>query len=188
MVELLSRNWGWIVLRGVVSILFGIVVVLTTTTAPTMLVLYFGIFAVVDGISMIISAAADRRAAPIWPELVFGGLFGIAAGVAAFVWPGLTGAVLLALIAAWAIVLGVMEIIAAIRLRKVIADEFMLVLAGLAWLLVGVLIALMPHAGALAIGLTIGILAIGAGVFLMVLGFRVHNWARRVDSTASALA
>ncbi len=188
MVDLLSRNWGWIVLRGVVSILFGMLVILTTTTSLTTLVLFFGIFAVVDGISMIISAAADRRAAPIWPELVFGGLFGIAAGVAAFVWPGLTGAVLVALIAAWAIVLGVMEIIAAIRLRKVIADEFMLVLAGLAWVLVGVLIAVMPHAGALAIGLTIGIVAITVGVLLMVLGFRLRGWAHDVKSAAGALA
>ncbi len=188
MVDLLSRNWGWIVLRGVLAILFGIVVLLTTTTAPGMLVLYFGIFAVVDGISMIISAAADRRAAPIWPELVFGGLFGIAAGVAAFVWPGLTGAVLVALIAAWAIVLGVMEIIAAIRLRKVIPNEVMLVLSGVAWLAVGVLIAVMPHAGALAIGLTIGIVAITVGVLLMVLGFRLRGWAHDVKSAAGALA
>ncbi len=188
MVELLSRNWGWIVLRGVVTILFGLLVILTTATSLTTLVLYFGIFAVVDGISMIISAAADRRAAPIWPELVFGGLFGIAAGVAAFVWPGITGAVLLVLIAAWAIFIGLMEIIAAIRLRKVIPNEFMLALAGLAWVALGVLIAAMPRAGATAIGLTIGILSICGGVFLMVLGFRLHSWARHIQSAARALA
>jgi len=185
MVELLSRNWGWIVLRGVVAILFGVVVILTTATSLQLLVLLFGIFALVDGVAMMISAAADRRAAPVWIDLLMGGMFGTAVGIAAILWPRITGAVLLGLIAAWAVVVGMCEIVAAIRLRKVIADEAWLIFAGILSVVVGVAMALMPRAGGIAIGLTIGIYATFAGLLMIVFGVRLRNWGRRIQQAAA---
>lgn len=185
MVEQLSRNWGWIVARGVVAILFGLVVLLSGAASPVLLVLLFGAFALVDGIVMIVAAAADRQAAPVWVEMVLGGIFGVLVGIAALVSPLITGLVLLALIAVWAVIVGITEIVAAFRLRKVIEDEWALGLIGLASVAFGVIVLLRPLAGALAIALVIATFALLTGVLQIVFGVRLHNWGRRVHAAAT---
>ncbi len=184
MVELLSRNWGWIVVRGVAAILFGLAVIMSGPASPVLLVLLFGAFAVADGIALIIAAAADRQAAPIWVEMVLGGIFGVLVGVAAFVSPLVTGIVLLTLIAVWAIVLGVTEIVAAFRLHKVVEAEWALGLIGFASVAFGVLVLLRPLAGALAIAMMIAGFALLTGVLQIVFGVRLRNWGRRVRAGA----
>ena len=186
MVELLSRNWGWIVVRGVVAILFGAVVMLSAATSLDLLVVLFGAYALADGIAMIIAAAADRRAGPIALELVLGGLLGVFFGIAAFFMPRIIGFVVLAFIAAWAVVMGVSEIVAAFRLRKVIADEWALLLIGFASAAFGVILLITPAAGAMAIAALISSFALIAGVLQIVFGVRLRNWGRRVRKAAAA--
>jgi uncharacterized membrane protein HdeD (DUF308 family) len=109
---MLSRNGGWVVLRGIVAILFGALALSNPSLAQGVLVLMFGAYALVDGMFMVISAASNRRGERRWGVLLAAGLFGIAVGILTFLRPELTGAALLAIIATWSIVIGVAEICA----------------------------------------------------------------------------
>jgi uncharacterized membrane protein HdeD (DUF308 family) len=124
----------------------------------------------------LIAAARGARRGERWGVLLLEGLAGIAAGAIALLWPGLTLLALLALIAAWAVLSGVFEIAAAIRLRKEISGEWLLALAGVATLGFGVLLVVFPAAGTLALVLLVGIYAVLFGVTLIALGFRLRSW------------
>jgi uncharacterized membrane protein HdeD (DUF308 family) len=115
-----------------------------------------------------------RVASHQWALLVEG-VIGIIAAILTFAWPAITAIVLLYVIAFWAIFTGVFEIIAGIRLRKAITNEWLLLTMGLLSLLFGVLILFAPGAGALAIVLWIGAYALVFGVFLLALAFRLRG-------------
>jgi uncharacterized membrane protein HdeD (DUF308 family) len=136
----------------------------------------FGAYALVDGIFNLI--AFFRVASHQW-ALLIEGVVGIIAGVITFAWPAITAIALLYVIAFWAILTGIFEIIAGIRLRKVITNEWLLVAMGVVSFLFGLLILFAPGAGALAIVLWIGAYALVFGIFLLALAFRLR-WHRRL--------
>jgi uncharacterized membrane protein HdeD (DUF308 family) len=176
--DVLRRSWGWVVLRGVVAILFGIFTLMSPGITLAVLVLMYGAYAIADGVLMIGGAIAHHGQGSHWFAMIIGGLIGIAAGLAAFFWPGITAVVLLMVIAAWAVMTGIAMIAAAIQLRKVITGEWRLVLAGLLSVAFGVVLAVRPGTGALAMVLWIGMYAIAAGILMIGLGFRLRNWGR----------
>lgn len=178
MVERLARNWGWVALRGVVAILFGLLTLVNPRIALEALVLWFGIYALADGVFMLVSALANRHGQPHWLALVLGGLLGIAIGLVTFFRPGITIVALLAVIAAWAIVIGIAEVVAALRLRKEITGEWILVVAGLAAVAFGVILVAAPAAGVLAIAVWIGAYALVSGILLVTLSLRLRTWGR----------
>jgi hypothetical protein len=79
-----------------------------------------------------------------WPWLRLEGVVGIAAGLFAFLWPDITMLVLLYLIAAWMVVAGLLEVAAAIVLRRELRGEWLLALAGIRSLAFGVLLTVRP--------------------------------------------
>ncbi len=177
MVTNLSHSWWVLVLRGVAAVIFGILAYIWPGVTFTVLVLFFGAYALWDGIFALIGAFrsdSDRR----W-ALVIEGLAGIVAGVVTFIWTGAATFVLLYIIAAWAIVTGIMEIVAAIRLRDEIQGEWLLLLGGLLSVVFGALIAIFPLAGLLAVTWMIAAYAIIFGVLLIALGFRVRSVSGR---------
>lgn len=178
MVGMLTRNWGWIALRGAVAILFGLLTLFRPGITLATLIMLFGAYALIDGIFMVVSAIANRHGEPRWGTLLVGGLLGILAGIVTYTWPGLTAVVLLSVIAAWAIVMGIFEVAAAIRLRKQLDGEWALILAGLLSVAFGVLLVMRPAVGALAVVLWIGVFALLYGIVLVALGFRLRNWGR----------
>jgi len=97
-------------------------------------------------------------------------------------WPGITVLVLATLVGIWAIVSGVAEISAAIRLRKQIEGEAFLIIAGAISVLAGILIVFNPIAGAFGIALLVGIYAILYGVILLVLAFRLRSVAKTLPA------
>jgi len=176
-VALLARNWWLVALRGVAGIIFGILAFVMPGITLATLILLFGIYALVDGVLDVIAAVrGGRRQEERWWALLIEGLVGIAAGIVALARPGLTAVVLLYLIAAWAIVTGVFELVAAFRLRHRITGELWLALSGVASIVFGVLIAMFPGAGALAVVLWIGAYAIVFGALLLGLAFRLRRW------------
>jgi uncharacterized membrane protein HdeD (DUF308 family) len=188
MLDLLTRNWWLLVVRGVLGILFGILALVWPGVTIAALVLLFGAYAIVDGVATLYAAitgreGADRGRRPasgghrVW--LAIEGLLGIGAGLVAFFWPGITALVLLWVIAFWAILTGVMEVAAAIRLRREINNEWLLGLAGVASVLFGILLLVLPGAGALALIWLIGIYALVFGVILIVLGLRLRGAGHR---------
>ena len=187
-VDALIRNWWAVVLRGVVALVFGVMTIFNPALTVAVLVLLFGAYAVVNGLFTIIQAVANRHGERHWAALVVSGILSVALGLLTFFMPGVTGIVLLYLIAAWAIIVGVTEIMTAIRLRKVVTGEWLLILAGVVSVLFGVLLIVFPGAGAIAVALWIGTYAIVLGVLLIALGFRLRSWGREHGYGASAHA
>ena len=176
--DTLAHNWWAVLFRGIVAVVFGVVTFAAPGISLAVLVLLFGAYAFVDGIFGIASALRRRGESDHWGLLLLEGMAGIAAGVVTMFWPGLTAFVLLYLIAAWAIVTGAFEVAAAIRLRKIISGEWLLVLSGLASVGLGALLVAYPGPGALAFVLWIGAYAAVAGVLLIALAFRLRSWER----------
>jgi uncharacterized membrane protein HdeD (DUF308 family) len=171
LLQALARNWWLLLLRGVGAILFGVLTFVWPGISLTALILMYGVFALADGVFSVAAAVMGGAPAPRW-WLALVGLLGIAVGILTFVMPGVTAIVLLMFIAGWAIVTGVLQIIGAIRLRKEIDNEWMLILLGALSVLFGLYVVIFPGAGALAIVWVIGIYAILAG--LMMVGFALR--------------
>ena len=177
MLTTLAEYWWTLVLRGVAAVIFGILAYVWPGITFTVLVLFFGAYALWDGVFALIAAfrtQAERR----WP-LVLEGLVGIAAGVLTFIWPGAATLALLIIIGAWAIVTGIFEIVAAIRLREEIEGEWLLLVSGLLSVLFGIALAIWPAAGLVAVTWLIGAYSIVFGILLIVLGFRLRNWGKQ---------
>jgi uncharacterized membrane protein HdeD (DUF308 family) len=164
-----------------VAILFGLMAFILPGMALLTLVFLFGFYAIADGVFAII-AAFHRNDEP-QPQhswfLLLSGICSIIAGGIALFMPGLTAIALLYLIAAWAIVTGVLGIVTAIRLRKQIQGEWVYVVSGLLSIIFGVLVAIFPGAGALTLVIWIGAFAVVFGVLLIALGLKLRKWVRQ---------
>ena len=170
----LAQNWWTLALRGLAAVIFGILAYVWPDITFTVLVLFFGAYALWDGVFALIGAfrtAGERR----W-MLVLEGLVGIAAGIVTFIWPGAATLAILTIMAAWAIITGIFEIIAAIRLREEIEGEWLMLFSGLLSVLFGIALAIWPAAGLVAVTWMIGAYAIIFGILLIGLGFRLRNW------------
>jgi len=174
----LARNWWAVLLRGIAGVLFGIITFVAPGISLATLVLVYGAYALVDGVFAVVSAVRRHGSTDRWWVMLIEGIAGIAAGLVTFFWPGITALALLYLIAVWSLLTGVMEVIAAVRLRKIIAGEWLLALSGVLSIGFGVLLALFPAPGALAVLLWIGAYAIVFGCLLVALGLRLRSWQR----------
>jgi uncharacterized membrane protein HdeD (DUF308 family) len=174
MVHALAKNWWLLLLRGIAAIIFGLLAFAWPGLTLVTLILLYGAYALVDGVLAIIAAITGGVPGSRW-WLAIVGLLGIAAGLVTFLTPGLTALVLLFFIAGWAIVTGVFEIIGAIKLRKEIDNEWLLILGGIISVLFGVGIMLAPGAGALALVWVIGAYSVVMGVIFVALAFRLKK-------------
>ena len=174
----LGRNWWLLLLRGLVAIVFALLTWAQPGVSLAALVLVFGIYVLAEGLLGVWSAIAKRRDNRHWWLLLLWGLVGIVVGVMTFIMPGITGLVLLMYIAAWAIVTGVLQIVAAFRLRKEIQGEWLMILSGLVSVAFGVLLFLQPGAGALAVAWIIAAYAFIFGVLMVLLAFKVRKLGR----------
>lgn len=174
----LGRNWWLLLLRGLVAIVFALLTWAQPGVSLAALVLVFGIYVLADGLLGMWSAIAKRRDNRHWWLLLLWGLVGIVVGVMTFIMPGITGLVLLMYIAAWAVITGVLQIVAAIRLRKEIKGEWLMILSGLVSVAFGVLLFLQPGAGALAVAWIIAAYAFIFGVLMVLLAFKVRKLGR----------
>jgi uncharacterized membrane protein HdeD (DUF308 family) len=174
MVHALAKNWWLLLLRGIAAIIFGLLAFAWPGLTLVTLILLYGAYALVDGVLAIIAAITGGVPGSRW-WLAVVGLLGIAAGLLTFLTPGLTALVLLFFIAGWAIVTGVFEIIGAIKLRKEIDNEWLLILGGIISVLFGVGMMLAPGAGALALVWVIGAYSVVMGVIFVALAFRLRK-------------
>jgi uncharacterized membrane protein HdeD (DUF308 family) len=175
MLDALSRNWWMLALRGVAAIIFGIAVILAPGIALQVLITFWAVYTIIDGVFTIGTAFQNRQGNPRWWVNLLEGLISILAGVAAIIFPGITSLVFLYIIAFWAIFTGVMEIIAAVQLRKEIEGEFWLGLAGVLSIIFGIALILFPGTGILTLLWLLAGYAIVFGVVLIVLAFRVRG-------------
>ena len=161
--QLLARNWWLFLLRGLAAVIFGVLSFAWPGLSLVTLILLFGAYALVDGAFALAAAIVGRGNAELRWWLVVVGLLGIGVGIATFLLPVLTALMLLYFIAGWVIATGILQIIGAIELRKVIDDEWWLILDGALSVLFGILLFIMPGAGALALIWLIALFAIAYG-------------------------
>jgi len=178
--SILSRNWWLMLLRGIAAIAFGVLIFAKPQISLQVLVYLFGVYVLVEGILGIAVAVQARGELDSWGVLFLWGLFGVAVGVLTFVKPEITALALLFYIALWAIATGVLEIAAAIRLRELIKNEWLLILAGLVSVAFGVLLIARPEAGVLAVLALIGVYAIVFGVLLVTFAFKIRSFVSKV--------
>lgn len=175
MFRTLTRNWWIFIIRGLFAIIFGVLALMWPELTLFALVWLFGAYVLADGVFQVFSAISRHEDFDRWWLILLEGLFGIGFGVLTFAWPGITGLVLLILIAAWALITGMLEISAAIQLRKEIDNEWLLAFSGVISIVLGVLMMIWPAASAVALAFMIGMYAILFGATLILLGFRLKN-------------
>jgi uncharacterized membrane protein HdeD (DUF308 family) len=177
----LKRSSRMLAFSGIAAIAFGIVTLAWPGLTLVSFLALFGAFALVAGGFMVAAGLqhlAERRTD--WVPYVLGGLAGIAAGCVTFFRPGITGLVLLYLIAGWAIVTGAFEIAAAFDLREEVRHGWMVGLTGVLSIAVGIVLAVYPLSGALAILWLIGAYALAGGIIRLVYAYRVHRMRSQV--------
>jgi len=171
----LSRNWWLVALRGLLAILFGLIAFVWPGATWLALILLFGMYAIVDGIFAMISGVIRSRYSPRWWVFLLEGFISLAAGMFVLLRPGVAGLALVIVIAIWAVLTGILEVVAAIRLRREIRNEWMLGFAGFLSIVLGILMLLQPAAGGLVITLMLGSYALIFGILLIALSFRLRR-------------
>ncbi len=187
MLSIFARKWWVLALQGVAAVIFGVLALVWPGPTLLALVILFGAFMLVDGVLTLAGALAWRQ----WNQgrwaVALAGVAGMIVGVLTFVWPGMTGLVLLALIAVWAITTGILEIVAAIELRRVIEGEWLMVLSGILSVVLGVLLVAFPGAGALSLAWLIGMYALADGLLLIALALRLRDLHQRAEKVADKM-
>jgi uncharacterized membrane protein HdeD (DUF308 family) len=179
MLEMLSRYWWAFVVRGIFAILFGILAYAWPGITLATLIIFFGAYVLIDGILLVIKAIGKWGGRDDRWLLLLEGLLGIGIGVITFVAPGITAVALIFFIAAWSLATGVLEIAAALRLRKEIHGEGWMILSGIASIVFAVLVMFFPGAGALGLLWLIAAYAIIFGVMLVILGIKLRGHRSR---------
>ncbi len=180
MLSVLFRYWWLILLRGIVAILFGVLALLWPGITVSTLVLFFGAYVFVNGAFLIINAVGGRKEEDDRVVLLMEGLLGVGAGIITAFAPGITGIALFLYIAAWALAAGVLEIAAALRLRKVVTGEWWLAVGGVVSIIIALLLIRFMAAGVLGLIWLIATYACLFGAILIVLSFKVHKLGEKM--------
>lgn len=179
MLETLARYWWTFVLRGAASVAFGAFAIISPGVTLASLILVFGLYALVDGACAVAAAIADwRKNEDHWWTLIVGAL-GILVGLMTLARPGITALGLLLYLVGWTLAVGVLQLVAAVRLRRAIAGEWRLALSGALAVLFALFVMAAPGEGVLAILWLVGAYAVAFGVLLMAFGFRLRGSAAR---------
>jgi uncharacterized membrane protein HdeD (DUF308 family) len=177
-----NRVWGGLALRGVAAILFGALALARPGGTAAALVYLFGAYAFVDGVFALVASAKIAQLGGRWWPMLLVGVVGLAVGILTFMRPAATALGLIYYIAAWAVLTGILEVAAAVRLRKLVQGEWMLALAGLLSIACGILIGARPAAGLLSVILVTGAFAIAFGVLLIGIAFRLRGAQKRLTT------
>jgi uncharacterized membrane protein HdeD (DUF308 family) len=175
LLQALKRHWWVPVLRGVAAIIFGMMAFVYPGLTVAVLVLLFGAWVLVDGIFRVVGAIGHRSSDPDWGWQLVIGILGIIIGFLTFRSPAITALALVIYIAAWALMIGVSEIVVAIKLRHEIKGEWFLILMGVVSILFAIMLLWNPLPGALALVWLIGSYAIVFGVLGIIFGFRLRS-------------
>lgn len=174
MLENLQKNWWLIAVRGVLAILFGLLALFSPMIVIFSLMTFFAFFLVLSGFFLITLAflgEVENRWLRVLEALLF-----IATGAVILINPASAVSWIMILIAAWAIVSGIFQVMGAIRLRKVIRNEWYMIFGGVISIIFGIVIATNLIAGAAAITMVFGIYALVVGIFTLILAFRIKNF------------
>ncbi|WMY92679.1 HdeD family acid-resistance protein [Snodgrassella communis] len=177
LIDLLSENWWMVLIRGGAALIFGLLTWFYPFVSILIMVMFFGVYALIDGVLGVVIAINGRRTHQDWWLMLIWGMVSILAGIMTFFVPGITWLVLITFIAIWSLVSGILQIIAAIRLRKSIRGEGWMIVAGMLSVLVGIILFVNPVQGGIALTWVIGVYAALFGVMNIALAFRLRRFA-----------
>lgn len=180
--KIVTRIWWAMVFRGILAILFGILALIFTGQTLLVLVYSFGVFALLTGLAEIVTAVRAGEAHMRWGWLAFAGIVGVVAGILTFVWPGITALALLFVIAAWALVSGVAEIIFALSWPDTLAHPWLAALSGALSVVFGILLVVWPRSGVIALTWLVGIYAIIYGANQLYYAYRLRAMRQEARS------
>jgi uncharacterized membrane protein HdeD (DUF308 family) len=175
-------RWWTFLLRGLLALIFGIVVLVWPGATVLVLLVFFGVFVLVEGIFAIAVAIMHAREKLPWLGMLLLGIIGIGIGILTLVRPGITAEGLVYIIAAWAIIHGVFQIVNAIELPKEFGPRWLVGLAGALSIIIGGLLFAFTAAAVFTIILLIGIYAIVAGIILVVVSFFVRSALKKLET------
>ena len=187
MFDLVSRHWWVYAVRGVVAILFGIMALVWPGLTLTVLVLLFGAYALVDGITLLVALARGNVLARRhkWVTGIMGAL-GIAVAVVTVLWPGITALTLLYLVAFWAVTMGALQIVLAIDFQGEAVPQFLLVLGSIFSLVFAGLLIAFPGTGLVSLVWLVGLWAELFGISSLVFAYRLHAFASELHKVSKA--
>lgn len=184
MQELFARNWWTYIIRGVVALVFGLYAWFVPGLAMKALLIFFGIFVLLEGIFAIIGSIAGRKYSEVWWLVLLEGIAGLALGLLTLIRPEFVATVIVMFIAFWAIWGGVFRIIAAIRLRRDLDSEWLLVFGGMISILFGVMLFKHIGAGIVAISWMIAFFASILGILMISFGIKVRKFQKAAEKTS----
>ena len=173
---MLHPSWWVLLLRGAAAIIFGVLTWMQPAASAAALVLVFGAYVFVDGLLGIYTAIKSRQQSRHWWVVLLWGLTGVVVGVLTVINPAITALVLTIYIGVWALMTGVLQIVAALRLRKEIQGEWVLVLGGLLSVLFGIFVLMQPGAGMMAMLWVLATYAVIFGVLMVILAFKIKKF------------
>jgi uncharacterized membrane protein HdeD (DUF308 family) len=186
MLSSITRNWWLVALRGTLAVIFGLAALVWPGMTLEILVLLFGAYAFIDGVFRLTFGLFTSSGHEHWWPLVLGGILGIALGAITLAQPTAMALVLVYVVGAWALITGLLEIVAAIRLREVIANEWLMGFGGALSVVFGILVVAQPGPSALIVVSLFGFYAILNGISQIGLGFRLRGPGRSVQHGSGA--
>ena len=172
----LSNQWVWVVFRGVVGVLFGLITFARLSAASLALVLVFGGYAFSGGVAAIATSLRRVRTGSNRDILLLDGVMGVAVAFFSWFWPARTPITFVWVVGAWAIATGGMELANALRLRRALANEWSLGFAGVTSIAFGLLMLVRPLAGGIAVMWSLGAYALAFGILMIALGVRLRSF------------
>ena len=167
--------WWAVLLRGVAAIVLALVTFAVPGITIAFLATLFGIYALIDGVLAIVSTVRAVQGHRRWGAFLFEGVVGLLFGIYALVSPFAAAAVLVTVVAIWALLTGALEITAAFRMRRNIKGEWFLIIAGILSILFGILLFVEPITGAVILVYFLAGYALIFGILLVLLAFRVRK-------------
>ncbi len=179
----LPKNWWLFLVRGLIAVVFGMTALVWPTQTWLVLVMLFGAYVLVDGIFTTVAGVEFRHYFDRWWTVALEGVLGIAIGLMTLVSPNAMAQVLFYLIATWAVVTGILEIVASISFRSFIPGEWSMIIAGILSTIFGAVLFVYPAAGLVSVVWLIGLYAIAFGVMQFVFSARLHDLNKLIKAS-----
>jgi uncharacterized membrane protein HdeD (DUF308 family) len=177
MLTTLARNWWALLIRGIAAVIFGIIAFVWPGATGFALVILFGAYAFVDGVFAIIAAIRAGESHQRWIAFAIEGIIGLVIAAIVFIHPVIAAIALYITIAIWAVLTGIFEIVEAVQLRKLIPNEWLLILGGICSIVFGILLVAFPLAGVLTVIFLIGAYAVIFGILMIAFSLRLRKHA-----------
>lgn len=188
MFDIMARNWWAYAIQGLAAVVFGVLTLIWPGSSLEAMIALFGAFAVVTG-AMLVAASFDAARRRLhWGSLLANGILSLIAGLVIWFWPGLTALAVLYLVVAWALVMGILSIVASVEFREFVPHTWLMALSGVLSLVLAAVLAVDPRDGILSLVLVVGTYAILSGIAALVFAFRLRNLQEHIAEISPRLA